>query len=347
METINSANAMTQFLRDTTASLLRFEASRGRTPYHTTDGRKTTWLLEMRATTEVHSLRRACDSMSCELEELQQKAASTAGYDPRCLLTILTPTSVLPSHPSPLILHRAIDSLGLHAAVVGCRHLVVCDGCPPGENERCGRYATYKQCLRAMIAANVFCTAVELHELPDAVGLPGVILAGCALVRTPFVLIYEHDWELLRPIDTTGILKTLAEHRIVRSVRLNKRRTREAALDFVLKPDLTCRPVALVRTSAWSANPHFAKMSYYRRIILPQIRERPGGGSYGFEEPCFARLRRDIVRLGFDRAHRRWGVFIYGRINDPPVIAHLDGRTTIKLREHAGSIGNREYVSEH
>ena len=112
-------------------------------------------------------------------------------------------------------------------------------------------------------------------------------------------------------------------------VRLNKRRTRETGWDSVLKPDVRDRHLPLVRTGCWSANPHFARTAHYRRIVMPHLQVQPAGGSEGFEHPVFHAYQADIHRLGFDRAQRRWGVFILGRLGDPPVVSHLDGQGTV------------------
>lgn len=246
--------------------------------------------------------------------------------DLKASLTIVTATSVLPAHPSTHILESAVDSLGRFGGLTGCRHLVVCDGCSGADMTQAARYAEYKQRLRSLVAAGRFCTRMELIELPSAAGLPGVILEGCARVRTPYVLVYEHDWELARRVDSHGIVRTLMQYRDVHHVRLNKREICESGWDFVLKPDRRRRQVPLVRTSSWSANPHFSRMSYYRRLILPRLCARVQGGSAGFDEPLCKSLHQEIRYCGFDRAQRRWGVFIYGHLGDPPIVLHLDGR---------------------
>jgi hypothetical protein len=249
------------------------------------------------------------------------------GDDPRTALTILTATSVIASHPSTEIIEKAVESLCKRGGVARCRHLIVCDGCAVRDHSAAQRYAEYKVRLCALVRGGRFCTDVEVIELPQAVGLPGVILAGIARIRTPYVLVYEHDWVLARRIDTRGILRTLSGSRTVQYIRLNKRRTRETGWEFVLKPDVRTRAIPLVRSSMWSANPHFAKMAYYRRLVLPRLRPRPGEAK-GFEEPLSRLLQYEILNFGFDRAQRRWGVFVYGRLGDPALVHHLDGRTS-------------------
>lgn len=269
------------------------------------------------------------DSTNMSHGEAQSMMAGnnrSSDYNPAELLTIITATSPIASHPSIDIVLRGIESLCRYAGLAGCRHLIVCDGCGHEDPDSTKRYSLYKASLRLAASAGMFHTRAEICELPRRAGLPGVILAGAAQVQTPYVLVFEHDWQLVREIDTQGILRTLATSSRVQYIRLNREWTYEGGWDFILKPDVRRRPVPLLRTSAWSANPHFSKMSYYRSMVLPHLVERPEGGAKGFEEPLFTKLCREIRAIGFDRAHRRWGVFVYGRLGDPPVVGHLDGR---------------------
>ncbi|MGH9159508.1 MAG: hypothetical protein ACRD2X_05940 [Vicinamibacteraceae bacterium] len=240
----------------------------------------------------------------------------------------MTATSAIASHPSTALIERAVASLGAFAGLSGCRHLILCDGYVGDDRELSARYELYKKRLRGLAQQGGFCTSVAIIELEEAVGLPGVILHGASRVRTPYLLVFEHDWEIVRPIDTAGIVRTFAQYRGVQNIRLNKRRTTVCGWDTILDPDSMMRAVPLTRTSCWSGTPHFAKMSHYQRVVLPSIRERLGGGTLGYEDPVHLSYVRDIRRVGFDRAQRDWGVFIYGRMGDPPSVLHLDGAHT-------------------
>jgi hypothetical protein len=243
-------------------------------------------------------------------------------------VTIVTATSAIACHPSTTLIERAVSSLGTLAGLSRCRHLIVCDNYAGANRDLATRYELYKRRLHALAQSGGFCTRVEITELEHAVGLPGVILEAVFRVSTPYLFVFEHDWEVIRPIDTSGIVRALARYRTVQHIRLNKRRTTICGWDRILEPDSMMRGVPLTRTSCWSGTPHFAKMSHYHRVVLPRIRERPGGGTLGFEDPVHASYVRDIRSFGFDRAQRDWGVFIYGRIGDPPSVLHLDGAHT-------------------
>lgn len=247
-------------------------------------------------------------------------------YDPSGLVTILTTTSPILSHPSVGILSRAIESLSGVAGLKGCRHIIVCDGADESEPDSGHRYALYKQRLHEIVKAGLFETEVELVECPRRVGLAGAVLAGAANIDTPYVFMHEHDWEVVRPIDVKGILSVMAIDEEVKHVRLNKWANEERGWDFVIKEDTRRRAIPLLRTLCWSSNPHFAKMSYYRDVVLPRLSSHYGGGAECFEVPLYRLVLKDVQRRGFDRAHEEWGLFIYGQLGDPAVVTHLDGR---------------------
>jgi hypothetical protein len=239
-------------------------------------------------------------------------------------------TSAVPRHPSTAMIEDAIHSLGTVGGLAGCRHLVVCDGYGGADDDLAARYREYKQKLRALAASGRFSTAVEIIDRSSPVGLPGVILDGLARAHTPYVLVYEHDWRLVRRIDTRGILRTFTEHRDVKYVRLNKHENREmgslyGSWDVVVKPDVRRRPVPLLRTGCWQCTPHFARTSYYLKVVRPHLSECPQGGAHGYEDRLNAHYVGDVMALGFDRAQRKWGVFIYGKTGDRAVVRHLNG----------------------
>ena len=224
------------------------------------------------------------------------------------------------------MLRRALRSLVKHAGLDGSQLLLVCDGVPAGAADLAPAYDDYKRRLRALAAGDQLDVKAEIVELDSCAGLGGAVRTALDHIRTPYLLMYEHDWRLTRAVDVPAILGLFAADREVHYVRLNKRRTHETGWDSVLKPDDGQRHLPLTRTGCWSANPHIARTSHYRRHVLPHLRTQPGGGSEGFEHPVFHAYQADIHRLGFDRAQRRWGVFILGPLGERPYVTHMDGR---------------------
>ncbi len=248
--------------------------------------------------------------------------------DPRQELTVVVPTSPIPSHPSSGMLRRALRSLVVHAGLNGCRLLMVCDGAPPNSGS-VADYDEYKRRLRKLAADDQLGFSTKVIALEDCAGLGGVVRTALNHVTTPYLLMWEHDWRLIRPVAVGAMLGLFNTDSGVHYVRLNKRATHEAGWDSVLKPDDRCRQLPLTRTGCWSANPHIARTEHYRRFVVPQLRPEPNGGSMGFEHPVFHAYQAAIHELGFDRAQRRWGVFILGLLGEPPYVTHMDGRGSV------------------
>lgn len=238
-----------------------------------------------------------------------------------CKVTVLIPTSFAPSHPSIVLVRTAVCSVRRVLSLPSTRILVCCDG-PPRDADARERYEEYKARLKAF-APTEGSTVVERSTHG---GLPGVLLEGFQWIDTPLVLVFQHDFEVVRSIDVTKVCETLLRDDLqVKHLRLNHRTTRPIKSDFVLKPyEHPKAPLPLLRTSSWSDMPHFARTSYYRERVLPLI--RASSGRLGVENRLGPLLLADIDRLGFDTAHPLHGTFLYGRLGDPPIVRHLDGR---------------------
>lgn len=245
------------------------------------------------------------------------------------LVTVLIPSSQVPSHPSIGLVQRAITSIRQLLALPTAPVLVCCDGQPLGKDPE--PYTEYKQRLEEYSQSQ----NVQIAELDEHRGLPGVIQLGFEHVHTPLALVFQHDVEVVRPVDVAGICDSLLKPQLqINHVRLNNRRNREYKADSVLKeyehPDLH---VPLLRTIAWSDLPHFTTTIYYRTRVIPRI--RPTRSSRGVENQLGPLIQADVKQNGFDAAHPNHGTFVYGRRGDKPVIRHLDGRRSQSVEQLA------------
>jgi hypothetical protein len=205
---------------------------------------------------------------------------------------------------------------------------VCCDGPPDSVDER-ERYLEYKSRLREFARTQ----EIQVVELATHEGLPGVIREGFNHVHTPLSLVFQHDAEVTMTIDVAELCATLLQDELqVNHVRLNHKRNRPRKCDTILKEfNHPALRVPLLRTNCWSDMPHFTTTRYYRERVLPLL--KPTGSSRGVENQLGPLLRADIEKLGFDVAHPRHGTFIYGKLWDPPIVRHLDGRRTKTVEE--------------
>jgi hypothetical protein len=229
-------------------------------------------------------------------------------------LTVVVQTSFVPAHPDTAMLERSLASLKLLGQRP--RFLFLFDGLR-GSAEEERRYQWYKRLVRAQFPGECF-------EAAEWVGSGGCLRRALDRVTTPYLLYWEHDWELNRPIDTAGVLRTLRDQPAVRSVRLNQRVTLQAPGDLELLQRPSEAAVPLVATPCWSANPHFARTETYRSFVLPRCVD-----GQPLEVPLFEEALRAYRDRGLPRQHADWGNCIYGSIGDAAVVSHLDGRTFV------------------
>jgi hypothetical protein len=122
------------------------------------------------------------------------------------LITVVTSTSPLLSHPSTEIFDKVHESTQFH--LPGVETLLLCDGVrTPEHEERRAGYEAYKAKLRNRPLFTVM-------EWRDSVQQGFMVRSGLALVSTPLVLWQEHDYALtLDPIDWEGIINAIQQDR--------------------------------------------------------------------------------------------------------------------------------------
>ena len=233
-------------------------------------------------------------------------------------LTVVTTTHLLPSAPSTYILERTVRSLRGRLGVAECEHLIYYDA-PKGGGERHLKYVRNLERL---------CEKYGLQLLMrEAVGLKGNYLHAVDTVTTPYLLFVEHDWHFCRSIDVVALLDVFDKYEFVNIVRLNKRGNDwHVGWDHIVEPEDRIAEVQLTRTSSWSNNPHIVRLAKWRHDWRAIVGEDPGHGADGIEDKLYWAYGKDIFTEGFRPAHEKWGSFLWGPINQRPVIRHTNGR---------------------
>ena len=226
-------------------------------------------------------------------------------------LTVIVQSSFVPSHPSTEMIEQSLTSLSRLGS--GFQILTVFDGFQGSEEDR-KKYRKYKNRVRQYLPG-------EFCELSDWKNSGGTLEPALQMVQTPFLLYWEHDWELTTDIPTEEILAAIDELDDVRFIRLNKRRnvTQDSDRELHHRPGMS--PVPLIMTPSWSANPHFSTTTIYRNFVIPKCQENEP-----LEIPLFNEAQGDYRRMGLAAQYAKWGSCIYGQLGDSPVVKHLDGK---------------------
>lgn len=234
-------------------------------------------------------------------------------------LTVLIPASPVPSHPSLHLVEQAVRSLDLlevsrRPPIVICHDQPRPDASP--EVER--RYRRYLRRLERHLSGR---RDVRSVLAPEWGHLAGNIRHGLEFVETEFVLILQHDFFLLRPIDIEPILDLLAVEPDIKHVRFNKRSNVAEGFDGYddgreqFFSEVHFDGLKLCRTLAWSDNPHICRTDYYGEVVLPIVGEE--------------RTAPEIVvdPIATPERHREFGTFVWGGLGDPPAVGFSKGRT--------------------
>lgn len=232
------------------------------------------------------------------------------------LVTVIVPTSPIPSHPSTSMIHETLDSI--QERLPGCEVIVVFDGVREEQKNRRADYQEYtRKLLRSFNFERENVTPIVLDEHGHQAN---ATRAALNMVDTPLVLFVEHDTPLVGEIPFDALA------RVVLAGEANMIRLHHEA--NVLEPhrhlmvDDTPREVLgvpLLGTVQWSQRPHLASTAFYRHLI---------GRYFGRESRT---MIEDVMHsvLQVAAAEGGWGmfrVFLYAPDGDMKRSTHLDGR---------------------
>lgn len=180
-------------------------------------------------------------------------------------ISVVIPTSPIPSHPSPEIISRVIASI---------RHqlpespiYIMADGVRPELEHRAIAYARYFFNLGEMLA---FSENIQAHFATRHEHQSGMMQMAFRHIDTPLVLIVEHDCVLDdKPIDWEAITNLLKsdEANLVRLYWNSEPHPEHLHL-------MGERRGPFVKTTQYSGWPHIAKTDFYRELMATYFSDR-------------------------------------------------------------------------
>lgn len=237
-------------------------------------------------------------------------------------ITVVIPTSPIPSHPSDSIIRRAVAFVREQLPL--SRIIITCDGTQ-------GEEPAYKQYRDALMYhsgnVNVIGNSLHIHQS----GLLTHVLGGPTPITTPLLLYLEHDWELLPNVPwpelsqliLSGEFNYIKLHATPRISPYHEHLMLERVIyqDGVpsdrYRDNVPGTAIPIIKTKQWSQNPHLASAKFYREKILPLCE-----GKCDFIE----NIVHGIV------ANSPWEEFRCGIFNpaggDMMKVRHLDGKNS-------------------
>jgi len=274
--------------------------------------------------------------------------------DARDAVTIVVTTSAVPVNPDTAFIQDVMASYTAHEpALVYCRKIVVCDKeyVRKKDDYRAGRvteeaasaYNEYKRRLELLCevakedATHPFFRA-EVLVLEERHGFGPAVRRALTLVKTPYVMVVQHDRRAVQPFALCDILKGLESFRMrhVNYVCLGTRATWNNALRALSEFNLDMRDhmIELAPGSDWRIVPlpfwydstHVCRTSFYRDMAMrphivsvnPLLRWRWKTGEF-IEDKLGQILRRQVKKYGLS-ALLRFGTFLLTHKNDESML---------------------------
>jgi len=237
-------------------------------------------------------------------------------------ITICIPTNFVPSSPGTSLVEYTINNLFAKVPELKeCPLVISCDVHPEknGEAEH-----EYVRNLEKLASTQVRVISAESNQ-----GQRTSFLNLAANVETKYMLNFEHDWVFAEHIPFDQLLDVMEKYEDVNFIAFNKTRNFVRGTDYVLEPATDITEIPLLRSARYSNNPHLSRKSFWDvklRKILSDPKPLSGNLNFAIEVPVFGAYRRDIGRRGFAAAHKDWGIFVYGEMEHPPTIKHVNGK---------------------
>ena len=235
------------------------------------------------------------------------------------MVTIVVPTSPIPSHPSAAILDETLGSIRHHFPTA--KIILTFDGVRPEQEDRRADYEEYIR--RALWRADHHWGNVIPVVFDDQLHQAEMMRRVLDEIDTPLVLYVEHDAPLVTDCEIdweeiTGLVLTGDFH----SIRLYH----EAVVPGPHTHLMHGRDGEILKTSQWSQRPHLTTKAFYRRVIENHFRR----GEKSFIEDRMHGVVETAVRedglLGWDQ----WRLGLYAPaddgLNNFKRSYHTDGR---------------------
>lgn len=223
-------------------------------------------------------------------------------------VTVLVPTSTIPSHPDMSRVDHLVRHVRQYPALADAEILFLVDGLRAEQAERSPDYEEYKQrliwrCIRDPAWHSCLPIVFDAWQHQGCMARRAM-----EQVKTPLALWCEHDMWPIGEIPWAGFFAAL-QRPDVNSIRLYLQPTIIDAHRHLYPgyptPEIV-EGVPLLRTKVWSGNVHLAKADWYRWLLDTFF----GWESRTYLEEVLYYARIDRVAQGID-SEDRWGTWIY------------------------------------
>lgn len=238
-------------------------------------------------------------------------------------VTILVPTSTIPAHPSTDRVDELVARVRSYRSLQEAPVLFMVDGLRPEQDERGATYEEYKRRLIAKCSRDPVWRGCYPLVFDSWQHCACMTRKALEYVHSPLIFYLEHDMWPVGDIPWSQMFEALKQPG-VNSIRLHLWEEvfpeHRHLFPGYRVPDDICG-VPLLKTLAWSQQPHLARTDWYRGLMDTYFGWKC---RTGIEEVLYPAMVNRILQ-GVD-GFADWGVYLYGPEGSLCRCATRDGR---------------------
>lgn len=222
------------------------------------------------------------------------------------MLTVVIPTSPIPSHPSTAIIDETIASVRSHLPDVHI--LIQVDGLRSEQNNFSEQYREYCNGLCSRYMKNAW-GDISLHFFDGFRHQAAMMKETIDDIKTPLMLYLEHDTPLCedKVIEWEGICADVVTGN-VNSIRLHHYDLGyiHPEHEYLMLPKRNLH-VPVIPTVQWSQRAHVATVDFYRRVL----NHFSADARTMIEDHMYSVIMNEVARRGKEATWEYWRLAIY------------------------------------
>lgn len=231
-------------------------------------------------------------------------------------VTVIIPTSVIPSHPDTKIIDETVASVRHH--LPDAEIIITFDGLRKEQSDRKADYQEYIR--RVLFKCNTSWGNVVPIIFDEFTHQAGMAKVAMNEVKTPTILYVEQD----TPLVTDYEIKFCE---LVDKIRTGESNVIRFSFEAYILEDykhlMIGEPVdELLKTAQWSQRPHIASTAFYKRILAEHFTDK---SRCFIEDLIHGKLQEDFLADGV-MGWNQWRVHIFHPEGNIKRSYHTDGR---------------------
>lgn len=237
-------------------------------------------------------------------------------------VTVIIPTSPIPSHPDTAIIEATLSSV--RDRLPDAQIIITADGLRPEQEQRRAVYDAYLARLGAACNAGRYGSA-WLLTYPEFLHQSGMLRSVLHFVGTPTVFYVEHDMALTGELLPWNAMVDAVVSKKLDVIRLAHETHVLPVHEYLMldRKPFFVGGVPVIRTVQWSQRPHLARTEWYRGILEAFF---PPDSRTMIEDRFYGIVEMAAHDLGMHAGWAKYRLGIYAPDGSMLRCVHTDGR---------------------